>query len=70
MVNAVRGGDLTREGALVNSKTPYERPYQPESSLHTGTRTLPVGVAWPLTLLLSLGLWAPIWLAVSSLLSH
>jgi hypothetical protein len=54
----------------VNPKTLYERPYQPESSLHTGTRTLPVRVAWPLALLLSLGLWAAISLGVSSLLSY
>ena len=44
--------------------------YQPDSSLHTGTKTLPVGVAWPLARLLSLGLWAAIWLAASSLLSY
>ena len=58
------------EGNFVNSQTLCERPYQPESSLHTGTGRLPVGVAWPLALLLSLGLWAAIWLAVSSLLLH
>ena len=55
---------LAREGDLLNGQRLHEQPYQ----AHTGTGGLPVGAAWSLTLLLSLGLWAAIWLAVSSLL--
>jgi hypothetical protein len=62
--------DLAREGNFVISQTLYERPHQVEISVHTGTGRLPIGVAWPLALLLSLGLWAAIWPAVSSMLLH
>jgi len=43
--------------------------YQSQRSPQTGTG-LPIAVTWPVILLLSLGLWTMIWLAISSLLSH
>ena len=59
-----------REGDLVNAQRLQERPYQAERWPPAGIGRLPVGVAWSLILLLSLGLWAAIWLAISSLLSY
>ena len=54
----------------MNAQRLQERPYQAEIWPPAGTGRLPVGAAWSLILLLSLGLWATIWLAVSSLLSY
>jgi len=79
MVNAAHRGERVKviparktwawEGDLVNAQRLQERPDQAERWRSEGTGRLPVG-AWSLILLLSLGLWAAIWLAVSSLLSY
>jgi hypothetical protein len=80
MVNGAHRGDRVkaiparktwaREGDLVNAQRLQERPYQAERWRSAATGRLPVEAAWSLILLLSLGLWATIWLAVSSLLSY
>jgi hypothetical protein len=49
----------------VNAQRLQERPYRAERWPSAGTGRLPVVAAWSLILLLSLVLWATIWLAVS-----
>jgi hypothetical protein len=80
MVNAAHRGERVKviparktwawEGDLVNAQRLQERPYEAERWPPAGIGRLRVGAAWLLILLLSLGLWAAIWLAISSLLSY
>ena len=59
---------MARDGDLANLRF-HERRYESEIAPYTVSERLPVGVTLPLILLLSLGLWGMVWLAVSSLLS-
>jgi hypothetical protein len=61
--------DLARDGDLANLQRFHERRYESETAPYTVSERLPIGVTLPLILLLSLGLWGMVWLAVSSLLS-
>jgi hypothetical protein len=61
--------DLARDGDLANLQRFHERRYESETAPYTVSESLPIGVTLPLILLLSLGLWGMVWLAVSSLLS-
>jgi len=54
---------------MVNVWRLHDQPYQADKAPHLGAERLPIGAALSVMLLYSLGLWAAIWLAVSSLFS-
>lgn len=60
---------MARDGDLANLQRFHERRYESETAPYTVSERLRVGVTLPLILLLSLGLWDMVWLAVSPLLS-